>query len=146
MAEVSPEVWEMKDKRIVKMNALGHAVNLVIEVFKEKPDGFSFEDSSPKGLALASLEVADILVKWIYNGAEVKKTNGLPAPTPEQEKILWRLVEEFAKKAPPGRLIDARKLKAEILRVSKKGTYPSDPSLIPAVLKAIDVNRILADI
>ena len=62
--KVPQEVWENKDKRMVRMNSLSHAV----EIFKLSKENKTVEGEGYETIIECVKTIAEQLETWIYNG------------------------------------------------------------------------------
>lgn len=100
MAEnnVDKEIWEAKDRRIVKMSCLNRATDIAIAIWthpavKElqvNPDNLKNE-SAP-----FICELANVFVDWVYgkNQPNQQIPTPIPVPTLEQKQIFEQLAKE----------------------------------------------------
>ena len=124
--EVDPKVWEEKDLRIAKQNALRHATLLVSS---------GCLDIGDCGVVNIVIKTARELVDYMYE-KEVKTVDKVDmlAPLSEEDKVLKELSGQL--KLTYQKEIDETKMCQLIM--SKFGKYPSKLESVPRVLQAVD--------
>jgi len=124
---VEPVVWELKDLRMARMNALNRAVDLCIA--KE----ITFENIESQ---------AEKFVDYIYDGVEAKEEKKPPTPL-ENRRILDKICGEYEKDCPDGFVVIYMTVVKKILE--HFGKLPTREESIPKILEVIPISEVIVE-
>ena len=84
---VSQEIWDAKEKRIVKQSCLKCAVEIAIALWQHPQVKWS-ETPDESKIAKGICTFADLLVNWVYEKDTIQQ---IPTPTLQQKQVLENL-------------------------------------------------------